>query len=191
MIYAIVVAASWLVFIVYWAASATRAKRDATRQSSWQSAVAIRVVVVLAAILLVRLPAAQRLLRGSREVLSFSNPTAGTIGALLSVAGVAVAVWARKCLGTNWSPRPSVKVGHELVTSGPYRWVRHPIYTGMLLAVLGTALDTGILGLVIFLGVCLYLVLRIPVEEGLMLGLFPEQYARYREQTKALIPHVV
>ncbi len=191
MVYAIVVAACWVTFLVYWLVASTKAKSDAAQPRSWWTAFAIRVIVVLVAIPLLRLPAARSVLQSSRAVFSFSNPTVGIISSALSVLGVAIAVWARTCLGANWSPRPSVKVDHELVTSGPYQFVRHPIYAGMLLALLGTTLDAGAIGLVIFVCVAVVLGRRIAVEERLMLRTFPEQYPLYRNHTKALIPYVL
>ena len=84
-----------------------------------------------------------------------------------------------------------MKADHVLITSGPYRLVRHPIYTGMLLAALGTAIDAGIIGLVIVVGAAVALIRRIPIEEKFMMGLFKEQYSLYKRRTKALIPFIV
>ena len=85
----------------------------------------------------------------------------------------------------------SLKEGHELVTTGPYRYVRHPIYTGMLLAILGSALATTRAWLVVFVGMVIYCVYSAWTEERLTLQQFPEQYAQYKRRTKALIPFVV
>jgi protein-S-isoprenylcysteine O-methyltransferase Ste14 len=75
-------------------------------------------------------------------------------GLILNVAGITVLVWARQRLGRNWSQTVSVKEGHELVTSGPYRWIRHPMYTGGLIAFLGSAIVAGgaFVFLLLFLG---------------------------------------
>jgi protein-S-isoprenylcysteine O-methyltransferase len=117
------------------------------------------------------------------------NVTAGIIGDLMCAAGVVCAIWARRTLGSNWSGTITVKERHELVTSGPYRYVRHPIYTGFLLGSLGLAIVFGHLGA--FIGVAAVFIgfwLRIPREEQLMTQLFPDVYPVYKKQTRALIP---
>jgi protein-S-isoprenylcysteine O-methyltransferase Ste14 len=191
MIYAVITVASWLVFIIFWVVNAPKAKKDATRQGSWLTGLVIRVALVGAVILLVRVPGGRQLLQRSRVLFSYSIPTFGFVGAASCAAGVAIAIWARACLGANWSLRPSLKADHVLITSGPYHLIRHPIYTGMLLAALGTAIDAGIIGLVIFVGVAVALIRRVPIEEKLMMGLFKEQNLLYKRRTKALIPFVV
>jgi protein-S-isoprenylcysteine O-methyltransferase Ste14 len=191
MVFAVITAASWLVFIVFWLVNAPKSKKDELRRGSWLTALAIRVAIVVAVILLIRLPAGRRLLQASRALFSFSNFTFGIAGAILCVVGVTTAVWARAWLGSNWSPQPSVKAAHVLVTSGPYHLIRHPIYTGMPLAALGTAIDAGIIGLVIFVVIAVFLIRRIPIEEKLMMEVFQEQYSEYKRRTKALIPFVV
>jgi protein-S-isoprenylcysteine O-methyltransferase Ste14 len=83
------------------------------------------------------------------------------------------------------------KEGHDLVTGGPYRYIRHPIYTGMLLAVLGSGLVIGPVWLAVFVGVAIYCVFSARTEEGLMVQAFPEEYTQYKRRTKAFIPFVV
>ncbi len=113
-------------------------------------------------------------------------------GFALTLCGALFAAWARLTLGTNWSGRPSVKAGHELIVTGPYALVRHPIYTGLLLGLAGTALAVGewraILGLVTIL---LAFAAKMKQEERLMMQTFPEAYPRYRKRVKALIPGVI
>jgi protein-S-isoprenylcysteine O-methyltransferase len=126
------------------------------------------------------------------QFLNFApvNPVVSSLGVVLCVVGMAFLVWARQHIGKNWSQTPSIKIGHELVTSGPYRWVRHPMYTGGLIACIGSAIVAGggwvfllvILG-AIFLG-------RVGVEDKLMARQFPAQYPAYQKRTKALIPFV-
>jgi protein-S-isoprenylcysteine O-methyltransferase Ste14 len=118
-----------------------------------------------------------------------SLPLAGMV---LTVAGCAFAIWARVTLGANWSARATVKADHELITSGPYSLARHPIYTGLLMAIMGSALAGGewrcVLGVAII--VFAFLV-KMSQEERLMMQTFPEAYPRYRERVKALIPGVL
>jgi protein-S-isoprenylcysteine O-methyltransferase Ste14 len=111
------------------------------------------------------------------------------IGLALLIAGLTFAVWARVHLGRNWSGSVTVKEGHELIRSGPYTYVRHPIYTGLITAVLGTAISSGTvraaLGLVI---ITLSLVRKLHTEEAFMRDTFPGEYQRYCAQVPALIP---
>jgi protein-S-isoprenylcysteine O-methyltransferase Ste14 len=114
------------------------------------------------------------------------------IGAASCVAGLFVAVWARRTLADNWSSDVTLKQGHELVRAGPYRFVRHPIYTGLLLMCLGSASDIGRLRAwagtaLVFAGFWI----KLKQEEKLMLRHFPEDYPAYRKQVKALVPFVI
>jgi protein-S-isoprenylcysteine O-methyltransferase Ste14 len=113
------------------------------------------------------------------------------LGLGLTVAGCCFAIWARIILGSNWSARATVKKDHELVITGPYALARHPIYTGLLAAIVGTALAFGawhgILAVVILI---LALLIKMSQEERLMVQTFPLQYPAYRQRVKALIPGV-
>ena len=113
------------------------------------------------------------------------------IGLALTIAGCFLAVWARVTLGTNWSGQPSVRAGHELIQKGPYALARHPIYTGLLLALVGTLLASGQWRCVVgFFVILLALALKMQFEERLMMQTFPEDYPEYRQRVKALIPGV-
>lgn len=128
---------------------------------------------------------------GNARFLPHSHAVA-LVGFLLTVAGCLFAVWARITLGKNWSGRPSVKAGHELVVKGPYSLTRHPIYTGLLLALAGTMLASGRWRCVVgFSIVLLALVHKMRYEERLMLETFPDDYPDYRRRVKALIPGVL
>jgi protein-S-isoprenylcysteine O-methyltransferase Ste14 len=115
-----------------------------------------------------------------------------TAGLAVTVLGAVFAIWSRVTLGRNWSSAPQVKERHELVVKGPYRIVRHPIYTGLILAVAGTGLaqDRGIWLFMVVLIFASYW-LKIRVEERLMMETFPEEYAEYRRRVKALIPGIL
>ena len=103
--------------------------------------------------------------------------------------GVSFSIWARRQLGANWSGVPSLKKGHTLITSGPYSFVRHPIYTGLLFGVIGSALVLGTLASLIVISLTIIMVLiRIPQEEGLMKGEFGDAYIDYQKRAKAIIP---
>lgn len=113
-------------------------------------------------------------------------------GLVLTAAGCIFAVWARMTLGSNWSGRATVKAGHELIVKGPYALVRHPIYTGFLLALAGTVLASSQWRSLIGFGVIvLALLVKMSQEESLMMQTFPQDYAEYRRRVKALIPGVL
>ena len=113
------------------------------------------------------------------------------IGLVLVIAGVFLACWARHTLGRNWSVAAQLKREHELIQSGPYRFVRHPIYSGLLLAFLGTAVMIGewraLVAFAIILASFLY---KFRVEESLLRMHFGDSYFQYASRTRALIPTV-
>jgi protein-S-isoprenylcysteine O-methyltransferase Ste14 len=113
------------------------------------------------------------------------------LGLLLSAGGIAFAIWARFTLGRNWSGAVTFKKDHELIRRGPYRWVRHPIYTGIVFGCLGSALVCNEWRALI--GVALVLtayVFKMQKEECLLSTHFPEAYPAYRAATKKLVPFV-
>ncbi|TJX15954.1 MAG: isoprenylcysteine carboxylmethyltransferase family protein, partial [Mesorhizobium sp.] len=109
---------------------------------------------------------------------------------VVTLAGMAFLVWARQSLGRNWSQTVSAKQDHELVTSGPYRYVRHPMYTGGMVAGIGSAIVVGggFIFLLILLG-SLFL-WRVGAEDRLLAVQFPNEFPAYARRTKALIPFV-
>ena len=142
-IFTTVVGIFWFVFILYWLVSAIGVKNN-IRTKEWQRYVAIRFGLIIVVIIVLKFT----------SFLQFQYQFSlgiELLGAVLCIFGQAFAVWARIHLGRNWSGTPSMKEGHELIVSGPYHFVRHPIYTGILLALLGSALTSGILSLVRFL----------------------------------------
>ena len=173
----------WAAFVVVWAVSALFVKRTVERSLGWARLAALGVVV---AVYVVARPIA-----GLRRELWPLTPVVGLVAALLTLLGLAIALWARAALGGNWSGTIAFKQDHELIRRGPYAWVRHPIYTGLLLMTLGTAVESTRLAGFLFLGVLfVVLVLKARAEEQLMLHHFPDAYADYRRQVKALIPGV-
>ncbi|HUY05534.1 MAG TPA: isoprenylcysteine carboxylmethyltransferase family protein [Candidatus Paceibacterota bacterium] len=197
--YGAVILFSWAAFIIVWMVAAFGIKRDIRGggiTGLWYRFFLLRLVGVALVVFVVwRVVTGTAHYSKATAVLAhnalFTPPAVvGWIGAALAVLGVAFAVWARFHLGTNWSPVPAVKENHELVTSGPYRYVRHPIYTGVILAAFGAALTGTIFGMGIFLVVSVMFFLRISKEEEIMLELFPGAYPAYQARTKKLIPFV-
>jgi protein-S-isoprenylcysteine O-methyltransferase Ste14 len=125
------------------------------------------------------------------RLLPASDGTAWA-GLCLTAAGCAFAVWARACLGANWSATVTRKQNHELVRGGPYAVVRHPIYAGLLLAVLGTALALGeVRGLAALALAFVGWFTKARTEERFLAEEFGDAYARYRREVKRLIPFVL
>ena len=113
-------------------------------------------------------------------------------GVALMVIGFALTVWARLVLGSNWSATVTVKENHELITRGPYRLVRHPIYSGLLLAILGSALPREDARAVAAVLVFLFALLRkAGIEEGRMIATFGDEYRAYRRRSKMVIPYIL
>ncbi len=190
---------SWLAFILYWGISAISVKKDIpSRGWNWWSGRVLMARFLVAFIII--LFAAIRIATGTAHFtypnLIFSrgiftpSPILSWISAALSVSGVSFAIWARVHLGRNWSARPAVKEHHELVTTGPYVHVRHPIYSGLILMAFATALTGRIFGIGVLLVACIVFIWRINKEEKIMLDLFPNEYPIYQARTKKLIPFV-
>jgi protein-S-isoprenylcysteine O-methyltransferase Ste14 len=175
----------WLIWLAYWIASMF-GNKPAVYQANWLWRFSALLVVVAIVALWWTFPNFfdRRLLPRS-----FSKALVGTI---LCGLGVAFSIWARAILGRNWSSNPTIKEDHELVQTGPYRLVRHPIYTGILLAVFGTSLASAKVGdLVLILTITIMLIVKLRIEESLMQRQFAEKYTEYRKHTKALIPFVL
>jgi protein-S-isoprenylcysteine O-methyltransferase Ste14 len=182
------VTALWIIFCVYWTVSAMRVKRTRRTESS-----ALRVATV--AVL------------GCGAVLVFSRATnfgilsrrfipdealIKAIAVALVACGISIAIWARRHLGEFWSARVTLKEDHQLIQTGPYARVRHPIYSGLLLAMIGTGLFVGEWRAV--LGVFLIFVshwLKALREEKLLVSQFGSTYEDYRRRTGSLVPRLL
>jgi protein-S-isoprenylcysteine O-methyltransferase len=180
----------WLTFFIYWAVSAIGIKQNIGGNGSLIKGFGGRILLVILLLIIFDLPQFSGFWVAANHWAFFHNEEVRIIGIILTAAGIAIAIWARRHLGRNWSGRPTMKVGHELVTSGPYRFVRHPIYTGMLAALLGTVFAVGPTWLIVFIVFSYVFIWRIGVEERYMTELFPDQYPAYRARTRALIPFV-
>lgn len=179
----------WILVGIFWALAAFRQKRTVRRQSVTSRM--LQVGIVLLASLPFTVFEARFDPLFDKHFLSPSS-SMHIVGLFLTIAGCSFGVWARIILGRNWSGTVTVKEDHVLTTRGPYAWVRHPIYSGLLLALLGTALVVGKMIYLLAIPVCvLALALKLRSEEKFMHETFTEQYRSYRQRVKALIPYVL
>jgi protein-S-isoprenylcysteine O-methyltransferase Ste14 len=176
----LVILAGWAVFWIYWLAASIGVKAGRAR---WTGFAGFRVAAILIVLLLLRA-------RVFRTHATTNNPWLQGIGLAVFVLGLALAVWARVYLGRNWGMPMSQKADPELVTTGPYRSIRHPIYTGIILAMIGTAIAVSLYWVVAVALLGAYFVFSALVEERQMTRLFPDSYPDYQRSTKRLIPFV-
>jgi protein-S-isoprenylcysteine O-methyltransferase Ste14 len=188
-IYTRLITVFWLVFIVYWAISAITAKRS-FGQRAWRKEIGLRLLVIVSVLIALHFPGVRHALRNA-QAHAASSMLMGLIGGVFCAFGLGLAIVARAYLGRNWGMPMSRKEHPELVTNGPYAFVRHPIYTGMLFAMFGSAMGASIfwvLPLILFGSYFIYSARR---EEKLMIEQFPEQYPAYMKRTKMLLPFVL
>jgi protein-S-isoprenylcysteine O-methyltransferase Ste14 len=182
--------ALWIVFVAYWVLSAIGAKRTVGGRAWWREG-AVRLGVLAFAALALQVPALRHVLQSAHAAAAPTGMVVGVLGVVLCALGIGLAVWARIHIGRNWGMPMSRKEDPELVTTGPYAFIRHPIYTGMLVAILGSAIGGSrvwLLPLSLFGPYFIYSARR---EERLMLEQFPAQYSAYMARTKMLLPFLL
>lgn len=181
----------WAGFVICWLVLAQFNKKASKRSPAetvwWLRAV---LLVVVLGVLLLRHDLGRRLVSIRHFLPARPGIAAQWLGVGLCVIGFGIAVWARMHLGRNWGMPMSLRQGHELVTSGPYALVRHPIYTGIMLAMIGAAVTLSFLWLILFTLYFAYFIVSARTEENMMLAQFPDTYPAYRRRTKMLIPFV-
>lgn len=177
----IVILAGWAVFWVYWLVASIGVKAG---QTGWTRFAGLRVGVVLIILLLLRVKA----FKGHAAT---NDPWLLGTGLAVFLLGLALAIWARVYLGRNWGMPMSQKADPELVTSGPYSIIRHPIYSGIILAMIGTTIAVSLYWLVAVMVLGAYFLYSSVVEERLMTRLFPDTYPEYKRSTKRLVPFIL
>lgn len=177
LVFAIVWAAFWL----YWLVAAFSMKRG---RVPWSRELAIRIAVAAVVLVLYRLGVFRHF--GPRPVAWEI-----VLGLVLLVVGLGMAVAARRHLGRNWGSPMTQKRDPELVVTGPYRLIRHPIYSGLLVAGAGTALALSLVWLIAVLLAAIYFVYSAVMEERFLLTRFPDTYPAYKHATKMLVPFVL
>lgn len=180
--------AVWIAFLLYWQIKAINTKT--TQRLEPAASRILRVIVFVVAIALVsttRIP-----LHALYLQLWPTGLWPFWLGAVVTAAGLLFAIWAREHLGRNWSRSVTIKQDHELIVTGPYAFVRHPIYTGILLGFLGLAVAISqVRGFVAFLLILFVFLTKLRMEEKWMRSQFGENYATYAHRTAALVPFVL
>lgn len=178
------VVSAMIVWELYWIISALGVKRAAAKEP-FLSRLPVLIALVLGLLCLL---VPEWLSGALAEAFLPQGGIFFYVGLALQLSGLALAFWARATLGRNWSGRVTIKEDHELVMSGPYRRLRHPIYSGALLAVTGAAIALGwyggLVAIALFMGV---FVRKIFLEERMLSGHFGAAYTQYRKKTDALI----
>jgi protein-S-isoprenylcysteine O-methyltransferase Ste14 len=179
--------APWFVFLIYWIIAA-RKRRVTRAMESFASRYGVMFILICGYFLLFS-PKARIGILGRRFVPD--TPAVEILGVILTWLGVLIAIWARRHLAENWSARVTIKVDHELIRTGPYARMRHPIYSGLVLATLGTAVAIGEWrGL---LSVCLAVAaysFKAKKEEAMLTGQFGSAFEEHRKHTGFLIPRL-
>jgi len=182
------VGALWIAWAVYWFVAARLVKQNRREESALSRAA--HIVPLGIAAWLLWAPA----LRGHFLEGRFlpASPATYWTGVVIVALGLLFAIWARNVLGRNWSGIVTLKQDHELIRSGPYRYVRHPIYTGLLIAFAGSAIARGEWRGLLALAIAFAALWRkLKLEEQWMIETFGDAYRRYRDEVRALIPFVL
>lgn len=182
--------AAWLFFLAYWLWSARRVKQATRAEPALSRFLKYWLPIIVALALMWPAEWLQGTVLG-RHFLP-DTQTVAAIGVALIIAGVWFACWARHILGSNWSSEVQLKEGHELIERGPYRYVRHPIYTGILLALLGTVVLEGEWrALIAFVIMFVSFWRKLRLEETWLSEHFGPVYADYMQRVKALVPGIL
>ncbi|SRR5579871_2119186 len=185
----VIIPGLWLLFTVYWITSARSAKRSVGGRKLWMQ-IAIRFCILVLVVIALSSATLRHGLRAA-QLYQTSHALMAVVGIILVILGIALAVWARIHLGRNWGTPMSQRVDPELITGGPYAYVRHPIYSGLILGMIGSAIGQSIawtLPLVLFGAYFIYSARR---EEEFMCRQFPETYPAYMRRTHMLVPYVL
>lgn len=182
----------WLLFLGYWSVASVGAKPDRGQKDAWKSSLfALRVTFLFFVVVLTFAARAQVLQLFALHPVVPDDSITDAAGTVICALGMAIAIWARVYLGRNWSDSPSLKEGHHLVVTGPYRYVRNPIYAGVLTAALGSALVGGAVWIFVLVVTAVMFAYRMQKEQRLLSAEFPSEYAAYKKRTTSLIPFLL
>ena len=174
----------WLLFSFYWEAAAKNVAAASSSESKSSRGIHVLLGNLALVLEIVQIRALGRFLPVSYLTIA--------AGLAVELIGLSIAIWARRSLGRNWSGEVSIKVEHQLIRSGPYRFVRHPIYTGLLAMYAGTAVVSGTWLAVAGFALALFAYFRkLRLEEARLREFFGAQYDSYRRDTWALVPGLI
>ncbi len=176
----------WILFTGYWAIAARWTKPN-VHAHSWRKGLGLRLGLAVVLVSVLSIPSVMRYMNHLQTLVDRHAEIAAA-GTVICVLGMAFAFWARLHIGRNWGVPMSQKENPELVTTGPYAFIRHPIYTGVLTALLGTGLSVSVICLPCLIAGTLYFIYSARREEAFMSARFPEAYPAYMQRTKMLIP---
>ena len=189
-----VIICCWVIFGLYWFISSSSVK-SIQETRGWLAGNWHGIWLLIGGLFLSNLPFLAKVGVSISSLTILLIPSSIVINVVIivfAVTGLIVALIARRTLAGNWSRAVAFKEDHELITTGLYHYVRHPIYTGVLLMILATALSVGTLSAGIgFVIIVLGLWFKLRAEEELLTKHFPKEYLAYKDRTKALIPYVV
>jgi len=178
----IVIGLGWIAFWIYWIVASLGAKAGRSRWTQFAGVREVGIALVVVLLLRLRIP---------RPHAVRTDALLQGIGLAVFVLGLALAVWARVYIGRNWGMPMSRKDNSELVTSGPYHTIRHPIYSGIILGMVGSTVAIGLYWLPAAAALGGYFVYSAVMEERYMAEQFPDTYPAYKRSTKMLIPFVL
>jgi protein-S-isoprenylcysteine O-methyltransferase Ste14 len=181
----------WLTLVAYWGLSASARRRSVGSRWIWWREIAVRLGFFALVVLALRVAVIGHAVPNARLYAPNTSMLVGLIGFFFSALGIGLAIVARAYVGRNWGTPVSNRENPELITTGPYAFVRHPIYGGMLLAMVGSAIGQSMLWLLPLIVYGPHFILSARREEKLLLEEFPERYPVYMKRTKMLLPFVL
>jgi len=190
-IYGWLIFALWFALVVYWSLSSAAMMRSMGRSWVWWREIAIRLGFFALVVLALQVAVLSHVLPDAGPFTFNSSMLMGLVGFVCTAFGIGLAVLARVSLGRNRGMPPSDGMNPELVTSGPYALVRHPLYSGMLFAILGSAIGQSLFWLLPLIVYGPYFIRGARREEQRLIEQFPDRYRAYMQRTKMLLPFVL
>jgi len=181
----------WLALVVYWVLATRAARQTVVSPWIWWREIAMRLGFFALALLVLQIAALRNALPKAALYEPNTSVAMGLVGFVVSAAGIGLAMASRACLNRSWSPRAEHRQTTELITSGPYAVVRHPLYAGLLLAIAGSAIGQSVFWLLPMLVYGPLFILTARREERSLLEQFPDSYRAYMKRTKMLLPFVL
>jgi protein-S-isoprenylcysteine O-methyltransferase Ste14 len=183
--------ALWLALVAYWTLATRAVMRRIGSRWLWWREIAIRLGFFALVVVVLQLAALGHVLPNAGPYAFNSSTLMGLVGFVCTALGIGLAIRARACLGRNGGATAPDRDNTELITTGPYALVRHPLYSGMLLAMLGSAVGQSVFWLLPLVVYGPYFVRGARREEKLLMEQFPDRYRAYMKRTKMLLPFVL